>query len=151
MLTRAALPGMVARGEGTIVNVAGMIAFAGPADASQMPRRATYAGTLAHLVALSQTLHAELEGTGVTAHVVCPGIVATEFHEVQGLDLSGLPRMSAADVVTAALTSIELGEVVSAPGVEDYHLLETVFGAELDAFAAQSPSLASRYGAGDAR
>jgi uncharacterized protein len=145
MLTRAVLPGMIDRGAGTIVNVAGMIAFAGPAPATQMPRRAVYAGTLAHAVALSQTLYAELEGTGVSVHVVCPGVVATEFHEVQGMDLSAVPRMSADDVVTAALAGIELGEVVSAPGVEDYHLLEAVFGADLAAFAGQSPKLASRY------
>ena len=63
MLTRAALPGMLSRGEGTIVNVAGMIAFSGPAPASQMPRRAVYAGTLAHIVAMTQALHAELEDT----------------------------------------------------------------------------------------
>jgi uncharacterized protein len=145
MLTRAVLPGMIARGAGTVVNVAGMIAFAGPAPASQLPRRAVYAGTLAHVVALSQTLHAELEGTGVGVHVVCPGVVATEFHEVQGMDLSGVPRMSAEDVVTAALAGIGLGEVVSAPGVEDYGLLESVFSADLAAFAGQSPRLASRY------
>lgn len=145
MLTRAALPGMIARGAGTIVNVAGMIAFSGPAPASQMPRRAVYAGTLAHTVAMSQTLHAELEGTGVNVHVVCPGVVATEFHQVQGMDLSAVPRMSAEDVVIAALAGIELGEVVSAPGVEDYSVLEAVFGADLAAFAAQSPQLASRY------
>ena len=48
MLTRAALPGMLERGAGTIVNVAGMIAFAGPAPSSQMPRRAIYGGALAH-------------------------------------------------------------------------------------------------------
>jgi len=148
MLTRAALPGMIARGAGTIVNVAGMIAFSGPAPASQFPRRAVYAGTLAHVVAMSQTLDAELEGTGVRAHVVCPGVVASEFHEVQGLDLSSVPRMSAEEVVTAALAGIELGEVVSAPGVEDYSLLETVFDADLAAFAGQSPRLASRYQGG---
>lgn len=145
MLTRAALPGMLERGSGTIVNVAGMIAFAGPAPSSVMPRRAVYAGALANIVALTQTLHAELEGTGVNVHVVCPGVVATEFHEVQGMDLSAMPRMSADDVVAAALAGIRLGEVVSAPGVEDYALLEAVFGADLAAFGGQSPELASRY------
>lgn len=148
MLTRAALPGMIERGVGTIVNVAGMIAFSGPAPTSQMPRRAIYAGTLAHTVTMSQALHAELQGTGVNVHVVCPGVVATEFHEVQGMDLSAVPRMSADDVVVAALAGIVLGEVVSAPGFEDYSLLEAVFGADLAAFAAQSPRLASRYRAG---
>lgn len=145
MLTRAALPGMISRGAGTIVNVAGMIAFAGSAPASLMPRRAVYAGTLAGTVAMSQTLHAELEGTGVNVHVVCPGVVATEFHSVQGVDLSASPRMSAEDVVGAALAGIALGEVVSAPGVEDYGLLEAVFGADLAAFSGQSTQLASRY------
>jgi hypothetical protein len=145
MLTRAALPGMLGRGEGTIVNVAGMIAFSGPAPASQMPRRAVYAGTLAHAVALSQTLSAELEETPLRVQVLCPGVVATEFHERQGLDLSAVPRMSAEDVVTASLRGLELGEVVCAPGVEDAGLLDAVFHADLAAFAGQSPQLASRY------
>lgn len=148
MLTRAAVPGMLARGEGTIVNVAGMIAFSGPAPAAQMPRRAVYAGTLAHTVAMTQTLSAELEGTGVQVQVVCPGVVATEFHTVQGMDLSAIPRMSADDVVTASLRGLELGEVVCAPGVDDYGLLQSVFDADLAAFGGQSPQLAERYRVG---
>lgn len=145
MLTRAAVPGMLSRGTGTILNVAGMIAFSGPAPSSQMPRRAVYAGTLAHTVAMSQTLSAELEGTGVRVMAVCPGVVATEFHTVQGMDLSAVPRMSAEDVVRGALRGLEIGEVVCAPGVEDYGLLQSVFDADLAAFRAQSPQLAKRY------
>ena len=145
MLARAAVAGMQERGRGTIVNVAGMIAFSGPAPHSQMPRRAVYAGSLAHLVTLSQTLSAELEGTGVRVQVVCPGVVATEFHERQGLDLSAIPRMSAADVVSASLRGLELGEVVCAPGVEDTSLLDAVFRAELAAFGGQRTELAGRY------
>ncbi len=145
MLTRAAVAGMQARGEGTIINVAGMIAFSGPATQPQLPRRAVYAGTLALLVALSQALHVELAGTGVRVQVVCPGVVATEFHERQGLDLSAVPRMSAADVVTASLRGLELGEVVCAPGVADGGLLDAVFQADLAAFGAQRPELAARY------
>lgn len=95
MLTRAAVVGMQARGEGAIINVSGMIAFSGPAASSVMPRRAVYAGGLAFVVAMSQTLSAELEGTGVRVQVLCPGVVATEFHERQGMDLSAVPRMSA--------------------------------------------------------
>ncbi len=137
---------MLERAAGTIVNVAGMIAFSGPAAAAApQGQRAVYAGTLAHTVALSQTLNTELEGTGVTVHVVCPGVVATEFHEVQGMDLSAFPRMTAEDVVTGALAGIQLREVVIAPGVEDYSLLDTVFAADLAAFHGQSPQLASRY------
>ncbi len=145
LLSRAAIPGMLSRGTGTIVNVAGMIAFAGPAPSALMPRRAVYAETLAASIAMSQTLSAELEGTGVRVHVVCPGVVATEFHTVQGMDLSAVARMSADDVVTGALRGLELGEVVSAPGVEDQALLQQVFTASLAAFGGQSPDLASRY------
>jgi short-subunit dehydrogenase len=145
MMSRAAVTGMQDRGQGAIINVAGMIAFSGPAPHSQMPRRAVYAGTLAYLVTMSQTLSAELEGTGVKVEVLCPGVVATEFHERQGLDMSAVPRMTADDVVTAGLRGLELGEVVCAPGVENARLLDTVFEADLAAFGAQSPDLAPRY------
>lgn len=80
--------------------------------------------------------------TGVSAHVVCPGIVAAESHEVQGVDLSAIPRMSPSDVVTAALDGITLREVVIAPGVEDPTLLETVFAADLATFHNPNPDLA---------
>lgn len=145
LLSRAAVPSMVERGRGTIINVSGMIAFSGPAPHSQMPRRVVYGGGLAYLVTMSQTLSAELEGTGVQVQVLCPGVVATEFHQRQGIDMSAVPRMSADDVVTASLRGLELGETVVAPGVEDAGLLQAVFDAELAAFHAQSPQLASRY------
>ena len=145
LLTRAAVPGMLERGEGTIINVSGMIAFSGPAGPEQMPRRAVYTGTLAHSVAWTQQLHAELAADGIRVQVVCPGVVATEFHTRQGMDLSAVPRMSAQDVVTASLRALELGEVVCAPGVEHDSLLQAVFDADLAAFGAQSPELAHRY------
>lgn len=146
MLARAVAPGMVARGHGTIINVSGMLAFSGPASLEQLPlRRAVYTGTLAHLVALSQALHEELKSHGLRVQVLCPGVVATEFHERQGLDLSAVPRMSADDVVTASLRSLQLGEVVCAPGVENRELLAGVFTADLAAFRAQVPQLAERY------
>jgi short-subunit dehydrogenase len=146
MLARAAAPGMAARGRGAIINVSGMLAFSGPAPIERLPlRRAVYAGTLAHIVALSQALHEELKSCGVRVQALCPGIVATEFHQRQGLDLSAARRMSADDVVTASLRGLDLGEVVCAPGVEDMDLLGAVFAADLAAFAGQSPELAERY------
>jgi hypothetical protein len=146
MLARAAVPGMVARGAGTIINVSGMLAFSGPAPLDKLPlRRAVYGATLAHVVAFSQALHEELKPHGLRVQALCPGVVATEFHERQGLDLSKVPRMSADDVVTASLRGLMLGEVVCAPGVARGELLEAVFQADLAAFAAQSPALAERY------
>ncbi len=148
MLTRAAVPGMLEREEGTIINVSGMIAFSGPATEAHLPRRAVYAGTLAYQVAMSQVLHEELKSAGLRIQALCPGVVATEFHERQGLDLSAVARMSAEDVVTASLRGLELGEVVCAPGVERTDLLQAVFAADLAAFGAQSPELATRYRTG---
>jgi len=145
MLARAAVPGMVARGEGTIINVSGMLAFGGPATLGKAPGRAVYVGTLAHIVALSQALHEELNSRGLRIQALCPGIVATEFHERQGLDLSKLPRMSADDVVTASLRALTLGEVVCAPGLDRSDLLDAIFQADLAAFASQTPQLAERY------
>ena len=146
MLARAAVPGMAARGGGAIVNVSGMLAFSGPASLEKLPlRRAVYTGALAHLVALSQALYEELRERGVAVQALCPGVVATEFHERQGLDLSKVPRMSADDVVTASLRGLTLEEVVCTPGLEQANLLEAVFGADLAAFGAQAPQLATRY------
>lgn len=145
MLARAAAPGMALRGAGTIVNVAGMLAFGGPAPLGPMAGRAVYTGTLAHIVALSQALHEELKSRGIRIQVLCPGVIATEFHERQGMDLSAFPRMSPEDVVTASLRGLDLGEVVCAPGVERTDLLDALFQAELSAFSAQSSELAARY------
>jgi short-subunit dehydrogenase len=94
---------------------------------------------------MSQLLAAELEDTRIRVQAVSPGTVATEFHEVQGMDMSAAPRMSAQDVVTACRRGVELGEVVTAPGVEDASLLDVVFEADLAAFGGRSPELASRY------
>lgn len=145
MLTRAAVPGMLERQAGMIINVAGMLGFGGPAPLPPMRGRAIYTATLAHLIAFTQALHEELAPSGVVLQVCCPGVVATEFHTRQGIDMSAVPRMSAQDVVTASLRGLELGEVVCAPGVEDAGLLDTVFAADLAAFGGQSPQLASRY------
>lgn len=144
-LARAAAKNMVAGAEGTIINVAGMLAFGGPASLGKGAGRAAYVGTLAYIVAMSQALHEELGSIGIRVQALCPGIVATEFHERQGMDLSALPRMSADDVVTASLRGLALGEVVCAPGVEQYDLLDAAFQAGLAAFGAQSSHLAARY------
>jgi short-subunit dehydrogenase len=146
LLARAVAPSMVKRGSGQVVNVAGMIAFSGPATLEQVGlRRAVYASSLAYTLALSQTLNAELSPNGVAVQALLPGVVATEFHERQGMDLSAAPRMSAADVVTASLRGLELGETVTAPGVEQADLLQNVFSADLAAFGEQLPELATRY------
>lgn len=145
LLAHAALPGMLKRGKGTIVNVAGMLAFGATAPLGKAAGRATYVSTLAHLVNLTLALHEEFQNSGVKFQVLCPGVVATEFHERQGMDLSAFPRMTPEKVVEASLKSLQQDEVVCAPGVEEDQLITEALKASLAAFQGQSPELASRY------
>ena len=145
LLARAVGPGMQARRDGTIINVAGMLAFGASAPLGKAPGRAVYVAALATLVAFSQALHEELSAYGLNVQALCPGVVATEFHTRQGMDLSAIPRMSADDVVTASLSALAQGEAVCAPGVEQAGLLDAAFNADLAAFNAQAPHLAQRY------
>ena len=79
-LTRAALPRMIDRGRGGIVNIASLLAFSRSLPPDPMPYRAVYAACKAFLVTFTLTLSHELVGTGVRAMVCCPGIVESEFH-----------------------------------------------------------------------
>jgi short-subunit dehydrogenase len=119
-LTRAALPGMIARGRGAIVNVSSGLAFSGALPAPPLPHRAVYASSKAYINTFSEILADELKGTGVLVQAVCPGLVRTEFHAVAGRDVApGLPIFEPEDVVTASLAGLQLGEVVCVPALKD--------------------------------
>ena len=128
-LTRAALPGMIARGRGYIINVSSRLAFTGSMGSSQLPKRATYAGANAFINTFTQLLQSELEGTGVQVQALCPGVVQTEFHEQVGIDPGRYPAaivMKPEDVVQASLAGFRLGEVICVPGMEDPNLLTQI-------------------------
>lgn len=72
-LTYAALPAMIARGTGGIINVASIGGFI------PRPLDAVYCATKAYLIAFSEALQGELAGTGVHVQALCPGFVPTEF------------------------------------------------------------------------
>lgn len=119
LLTRAAVTGMLARQRGSIVNIASLLAFSGPVDEPHLPQRAVYAATKSFLVTFSEILAREVSAAGVQVQVVCPGLVRTEFHTRQGLDLSAVPRMEPQHVVEASLADLARGVVVSIPGLGD--------------------------------
>jgi uncharacterized protein len=148
-LTRAALPGMIERGHGAVINVSSMLAFSGAMPAPRLPKRAVYAGSKAFINTFTMLLSDELQGTGVRLQALCPGIVATEFHQRQGIDDARFPPellMSAADVVAASLTGLRLGEVVCAPSLADTALLAEVFAAPGRLFEhGRARDLAERY------
>jgi len=127
-LTRAALPGMIARGRGAIVNVSSRLAFSAAMPSPPLPKRAVYAATKAYVNAFSRILADEVAGTGVRVQALCPGVVRTEFHTVQGLDPSKFPFgiMSPEDVVAASLAGLAKNEVICIPPLEDAALLEDV-------------------------
>ncbi|WP_338030288.1 SDR family NAD(P)-dependent oxidoreductase [Gluconacetobacter tumulicola] len=115
-LTYAALPGFVARGAGTIVNISS-IAAVGPEILNGV-----YGGTKAFVLALTQSLHKELADTGVTVQAVLPGATATEFWDVAGTPVDHLPAaivMKATEMVDAALAGLVRGELVTIPSLPD--------------------------------
>jgi short-subunit dehydrogenase len=112
-LTRAALPGMLARQAGAIVNVSSIGAFQPGAF------NATYSATKAWVNSFTEAVAEELRGSGVRLLALCPGFTRTEFQERAGIDVSKLPSflwMSAESVVEAALAGVRRGDVVCVPG-----------------------------------
>ena len=115
-LTYAAVPGFVARGEGTIVNISSIVAIA--------PEilNGVYGGSKAFVLAFSQSLHHELAGKGVRIQAVLPGATATEFWDVAGMPVENLPKeivMKATDLVDAALAGLDQGEIVTIPPLQE--------------------------------
>lgn len=114
-LVQAALPGMIARRGGAIVNVASVAAFLAS------PRNVNYCATKAYLVSMTEGLAAELRGTGVRAQALCPGFTHSEFHARMESDKAAIPPfmwLAAPAVVRASLEALDAGgPVVTVPGV----------------------------------
>jgi short-subunit dehydrogenase len=106
-LTRAVLPGLLARGAGSIINVASVLAF------HQWPEFGVYNASKAYVVSFSQALQGEVAGTGVLVQVVVPPAVDTDFWNRAGLPVSNLPAgavMKPQQLVDAALKGLDRRE-----------------------------------------
>jgi uncharacterized protein len=113
-LTHAALPGMLRRGGGAVINVSSLAAF------QPCPFIATYGATKAFLNSFSEALREELRGTGVRVQALCPGGTQTELFERAGVDVSGLPSfvwMEPDAVVDASLAALARGGGICVPGI----------------------------------
>lgn len=111
-ITRAALPPMLERRAGGVVNVASVAAFFS---------RGTYSASKGWVVTFSDSVRQQVGGSGVRVMALCPGWVRTEFHERSGMDASGVPSFMWMDpdrLVTTALRDLRRGVAVSVPGLQ---------------------------------
>ncbi len=145
-MIHAALPGMVERGKGAVVSFSSVLAFSAASENPQLPKRAVYAASKAFLLSLFQLLAVELRDTGVRVQIVCPGLVKTEFHTRQNMDLSGRPRLEPEEVVKASMIGLARGEIVCIPTLEETDRLQDYDHAQAEILAGgMRPALAQRY------
>lgn len=106
---RLALPGMVARQRGHVVNVASL------AGRVPLPGAAVYTATKHAVVGLTEAVRVELRGTGVRLTAVLPTFATTEL--VAGLPLRGVPVVSADRIAGAIVRAVRRGgpPVVAVP------------------------------------
>lgn len=132
-LTYAAAPGFVARGRGTIINIASIVAL------SPETLNGVYGGTKGFVLAFSRSLQHELADKGVRIQAVLPGATETQFWDAAGLPVHKLPIgivMSPEDLVDAALAGLDQGETVTIPSLPEK--------AEWDAFEAARRAMAGK-------
>ena len=144
-LTHAVLPGLLARNEGAVINIASVLAV------QALPISAVYSATKAYVLQFSRGLQGELATTGVKIQAVLPAATATEIwtEGVSGVPLAALRKdtiMSAEDLVDAALAGFDKGEAVTWPSVGDEGLWNTFDTARTALFGAtQTGTPAARY------
>jgi short-subunit dehydrogenase len=115
-LTYAAAPAFVARGSGTIINIAST------AGISPETLNGVYGASKAFVLAFSHSLQHELADKGIRVQAVVPGATATDLWKLAGLPYQNLPAsivMSPDDMVDAALVGLDQGELVTIPGLQD--------------------------------
>lgn len=112
-LTHAALPGMVERGAGAVLNIASVAGF------QPIPGMAVYSATKAFVQTFSEAVHEELHGTGVSCTVLCPGPVPTEWAEIADAQQwsIGIAQVAPEDVAEAAIEGMLDGKRSVVPGL----------------------------------
>ena len=112
-LTGALLPGMVERGEGSVLNVASIASF------QPLPNMATYSASKAFVRVFSEAVNAELSGTGVSCTALCPGPMATEWEQVSNVGsgwMPGIAYVSPEHAVRDGLKGMAKGVRIVVPG-----------------------------------
>ena len=111
-LTKAVLPSMISNRSGRILTVSSVYGFA------PVPHQSVYSACKSFLLSFSTSLRNELEGTGVTVTVFCPGITQTQFRDRAGISVknkaSGMTAEAAAEI---AYKETMRGKAVVVPGI----------------------------------
>jgi short-subunit dehydrogenase len=127
LLTHAALPGMVERGAGAVINVASVAGFL------ISPGAVGYGASKSWINAFTEGIWLELKGarSPVRVQALCPGYTYSEFHDVAHLDRGKLaPKSwwcSAEDVVAESLAGLERNRIFVIPGFR-YRALVAIVG-----------------------
>jgi short-subunit dehydrogenase len=133
-LTYAVTPAFVARGNGTIINIASVVGIA-----AEM-LNGVYSASKSYVISFGHSLQKDLAGKGVRVQTVLPGATATEFWDVAGYaaQKTSAITMSAEDAVDAALVGLDNGELVTIPGLHD--------GEAWDRWEADRRELSKKFG-----
>jgi len=114
-LVHLLLPAMVARGDGTIINVASTSGF------QAVPYMAVYGATKAFVLSFSVGLWAEYRGRGVRVLALCPGPTDTAFFETLGGRMSAGGRLrTTEEVVASAFRALDRGQAYVIDGRLNY-------------------------------
>jgi short-subunit dehydrogenase len=120
-LTRAALPGMIARGKGSVISVSSVAAFL------QGPSNVSYCATKAWMNSFTRGLALEMQflRSPVVVQALCPGYTYSEFHDVMQVDRAEIPKswwLEADFVVAESLRALKRGTVIVIPSLR-YRIL----------------------------
>ena len=122
-LAKLALPGMLARKHGRIMNVASTAGF------QPGPLMAVYYATKAYVIMFSEAIANEVKGSGVTVTCFCPGATATNFAGRAKMEESRLFKMGAMrseDVARAGYRGMMRGRTMVIPGFFNKLLMQSV-------------------------
>ncbi|HEY2830567.1 MAG TPA: SDR family oxidoreductase, partial [Thermoanaerobaculia bacterium] len=123
-LTRLALPAMIARRRGAILNVASTAAF------QPGPLMAVYYATKAYVLSFSEAIAEELRDSGVTVTALCPGPTATGFASAAKMESSALFTMTrpaeSKDVARAGYEGMKSGKRIVIPGMRNKLMAQSI-------------------------
>jgi uncharacterized protein len=139
-LVGAVVPRFLKRGEGSIINIASVVAVAPESPLG------IYGATKSFVLTMSQSLQVELGGRGLYVQAVLPAATRTEIWERSGRDVAKLDKvMDVDELVDAALVGFDRRELVTIPPLPDATLWDTFTAARKAMLPTFSRIAAARY------